>query len=72
MIKEEKYWSAIDQTGKIKVMPLKVEKDCSIIFHHMLESGNLVIFNNKTKYQVCKFNLRGELVFNSTFEDGKI
>ena len=72
VIKEEKYWSAIDQNGKLKEMPLKVEKDSSIIFHHLLESGCLVIFNDKTNLQIRKFNLRGELVFKSTFEDEKL
>ena len=39
LIKEEKYWSVIDQTGQIKEMPLNIgspnsneEMDSSIIF----------------------------------------
>lgn len=29
---EQKYWSVINQTGQIKAMPFKIEKDSSIIF----------------------------------------
>ena len=32
----------------------------------------MVIFNDKSKYHVFKFNLKGELIFENTFDDEDI
>ena len=50
--KEEKYWSVVDQTGKRKAMPLKVENDCSVIYQGQLDLGTMIVLNEILDYSV--------------------
>ncbi len=59
----EEYWSLIDQTGQIHVLPFEISDNSELVFFdNLIPTTTLAIFMDEDKFKHIELNRRGELV----------